>query len=61
MPPEPSWYIVRQAEGYCDIQSHALTQDEQDAGLHQWGPFPSQEDAIRRRRGLIQVGQCRPR
>ncbi len=54
---EPRWYIIKQPDGSCGIQSVAGAAGDQDS---QWGPFESQEDAIAKRVGLIRSGKCLP-
>ncbi|MBA2749815.1 MAG: hypothetical protein H0U45_14075 [Tatlockia sp.] len=50
-----SWYIVKLPPGNCEIVSTpSATEGEQ------WGPFPSKEEAIARRIGLIRSGKCQP-
>jgi hypothetical protein len=55
-----NWYIVKIANGTCEI----VTQDELDAArtefIDRWGPFTSQSEAIAKRVGLIRAGKCQP-
>lgn len=53
-----SWYIVRNSEGTCAIQQLETTSEL--VGKQFWGPFPSAEEAIARRIGLIRAQKCRP-
>lgn len=66
----PGWYIIRQAEGQCDIvpagdpaiaatdPTDTNAPDQPSAKI--WGPFASQPEAIARRVGLIRSGHCQP-
>jgi len=58
------WYIVKQADGHCDIVPSQPPTDappaDTDQPQSQWGPFDSQADAIARRVGLIRAGKCQP-
>ena len=58
-----TWYIIKQETGACSIVSSiqlaALPPSANDAEVR-WGPYPSREDAIARRIGLIRAGKCRP-
>jgi hypothetical protein len=62
------WYIVKQAEGQCQIitaqeleasQTEA-SQTNENPSEEQWGPFDSEGEAIARRIGLIRSGKCNP-
>jgi hypothetical protein len=64
-----AWYIVKQADGHCEIVSagsvdaestNTSTTNENAAEEERWGPFASQSDAIARRVGLIRSGKCQP-
>lgn len=67
---EDGWYVVRQAEGHCDIwtreqleQQISLAELEattKDPPTERWGPFASQAEAIARRVGLIRANKCKP-
>lgn len=50
-----SWYIVKLPPGNCEIVAAPSTTE-----IEQWGPFPSKEEAIARRIGLIRAGKCQP-
>ena len=53
-----TWYILKTTEDYCQIiesLDEPLTEDAK-----YWGPFPSREDAIAHRIGLIRAGKCQP-
>ncbi len=63
------WYIVKQADGHCDIVPSQPPADappanatpaDTDQPQSQWGPFDSQAEAIARRVGLIRAGKCQP-
>lgn len=58
--PNPqAWYIVKQAQGTCDLLSQSSTAPKPE--MEQvWGPFESREEAIARRVGLIRAGKCLP-
>ena len=53
-----AWYIIKTSTGSCEIvtaaEANALEPKEQ------WGPFPSQGEAIAKRVGLIRAGKCKP-
>ncbi len=51
-----SWYIVKLPPGNCEI----VSTEPSVAEVEQWGPFPSKEEAIARRVGLIRAGKCQP-
>jgi hypothetical protein len=51
----PQWYVVKTADGTCQITPAAPTTADQF-----WGPFASPDLAIARRVGLIRAGQCQP-
>jgi hypothetical protein len=58
MSDSPSWYIVKNASGQCEI---ILTDEISQAQItERWGPFPSKSEAIARRIGLIRSGKCEP-
>lgn len=52
------WFVVKLADGHCEILPAAAA--ETVAAGQQWGPFPSQGEAIARRVGLIRAGKCKP-
>ena len=52
-----SWYIVKLPPGNCEIVSTEPSATEVE---QKWGPFPSKEEAIARRIGLIRAGKCQP-
>ncbi|MDX2243649.1 MAG: hypothetical protein NW224_23460 [Leptolyngbyaceae cyanobacterium bins.302] len=59
-----TWYVVKQESGECTIVptapvTPALEQSAPPA-KEQWGPYPSQAEAIARRVGLIRAGKCKP-
>ncbi len=56
---QSTWYIIKRESGHCDI-CEVDRRDEADV-VQQWGPFPSQQDAIARRIGLIRSGKCLPK
>ncbi len=51
------WYIVKLPLGNCEIVSIAPLGTEVE---EHWGPFPSKDEAIARRIGLIRAGECQP-
>lgn len=56
-----TWYIVQTESGSCEIIASASLQDSENlADQQKWGPFPSQQNAIARRVGLIRSGKCKP-
>ena len=56
-----TWYIVKLANGHCEIVSDEQVNVELDTEERErWGPFPSQAEAIARRVGLIRAGKCQP-
>lgn len=62
-----AWYVVKGADGHCEIVSHppsgnpsvSSSTDATD-DPQRWGPFASQGEAIARRVGLIRSGKCQP-
>ncbi|OKH24931.1 DDE transposase family protein [Hydrococcus rivularis NIES-593] len=69
-----NWYIVKTQDGHClivaadndadnaaAIESVAPNLDRVLDVREKWGPFPSQDEAIARRVGLIRAGKCQPR
>lgn len=64
-----NWYIVKKAEGTCEIVPGDSADNKADNKgdnkkdptiLEQWGLFDSVEEAISRRVGLIRAGKCQP-
>ncbi len=59
-----AWYVVKQETGNCVIVSatELATPSAQPATTseEQWGPYPSRDEAIARRVGLIRAGKCKP-
>ncbi len=53
-----TWYIVKIQKERCEII--ALAQNQSPENKTYWGPFPSKEEAIARRVGLIRAGKCQP-
>ncbi|PSF32253.1 hypothetical protein C7H19_21720 [Aphanothece hegewaldii CCALA 016] len=53
-----TWYIVKKENGSCQIVELGTEQTPTEEKW--WGPFPSHEDAIARRVGLIRSGKCQP-
>ncbi|MEG3438699.1 hypothetical protein V0288_16330 [Pannus brasiliensis CCIBt3594] len=51
-----NWYIVKEDSGTCSI----VSLEETPSSGESWGPYPSREEAIARRIGLIRSGKCRP-
>lgn len=55
-----TWYILKQADGHCQITSTAAEPDSPQSADQGWGPFSSEAEAIARRVGLIRAGKCLP-
>lgn len=59
-----AWYVVKQETGDCAIvPATQLTNPSAppaNPSEAQWGPFPSRDEAIARRVGLIRSGKCKP-
>ncbi|MEL4895787.1 hypothetical protein [Crocosphaera sp. Alani8] len=53
-----TWYIVKTEKEQCEIVQLEPNQLAKDRDY--WGPFPSKEEAIARRVGLIRSGKCQP-
>jgi hypothetical protein len=53
-----NWYIVKEESGTCAIV--VLEEAEAPSAETSWGPYPSREEAIARRIGLIRAGKCQP-
>lgn len=54
------WYIHKTQEGHCQIVAVNKDNDQISEAREKWGPYPSQEEAIARRIGLIRAGKCQP-
>jgi hypothetical protein len=57
------WYVVKQADGHCQILTQGELEENQQnnpPSIAQWGPFSSEGEAIARRVGLIRAGKCQP-
>jgi hypothetical protein len=54
------WYITKTQEGHCQIVAVDKDNDPILDTQEKWGPYPSQEEAIARRVGLIRAGKCQP-
>lgn len=59
-----TWYVVKQETGECAIvpaaQLSTISEQSETSSKEQWGPYPSQAEAIARRVGLIRAGKCKP-
>jgi hypothetical protein len=55
-----TWYIVKRANGSCEILPSEQVEGEDSGSMERWGPFDSQQEAIARRVGLIRAGKCQP-
>ncbi len=53
-----NWYIIKTETEQCEIIELAPNQVTENKNY--WGPFPSKEEAIARRVGLIRAGKCQP-
>lgn len=53
-----TWYIVKRANGQCDICDRPSDKAEED--IEHWGPFADADTAMARRVGLIRAGKCQP-
>ncbi|MDJ0845749.1 hypothetical protein [Crocosphaera sp.] len=53
-----NWYIIKTETEQCEIIE--LNADPVAENNNYWGPFPSKQEAIARRVGLIRAGKCRP-
>lgn len=56
-----TWYIVKQADGHCEITGSIEQSDGSVPKAERWGPFESEAEAIARRVGLIRAGKCQPK
>ena len=54
---QQTWYIVKQANGTCDI----VNTPEKPPNVESWGEFKTREEAIAKRVGLIRSGKCQPK
>jgi hypothetical protein len=70
---QDTWYIVKLPNQQCKLVSHAefahdflpsddqsQTNDSAPEPVEFWGPYPTQQEAIARRVGLIRAGKCKP-
>ncbi len=58
-----NWYVVKQENGECAVLNASqveLAQIQGPQAVEQWGPYPSQQEAIARRVGSIRAGKCKP-
>ncbi len=55
-----NWYIVKVANGTCEIITQEAIASNNVEFIAQWGPFTSQSEAIAKRVGLIRAGKCQP-
>ena len=53
-----TWYIIKTEKEQCEIIE--LEANQVPENKKHWGPFPSKEEAIARRVGLIRAGKCQP-
>ncbi|MGF1566525.1 MAG: hypothetical protein ACFCVD_00355 [Nodosilinea sp.] len=62
MPDETSgWYVIQTDEGRCEIlPAEAVSPARREADPAIYGPYPTQEEAVARRVGLIRAGKCKP-
>jgi hypothetical protein len=51
------WYVHKLVDEHCEISSEPA----KPGTLATWGPYPSQDEAIARRVGLIRAGKCKPK
>lgn len=54
---DSAWYIIRVADGTCQITADDV---EPTTVITKWGPYASREEAIAKRVGLIRAGKCQP-
>ena len=52
-----TWYIVKNPDQSC-IVTEDLTLAE--TASEKWGPYPTRDEAIAKRIGLIRSGKCQP-
>ena len=52
-----TWYIVKNLDQSC-----AVTEDLAlaETASEKWGPYPTRDEAIAKRIGLIRAGKCQP-
>jgi hypothetical protein len=52
-----TWYIVKNPDQSC-----AVTEDPAlaETAREKWGPYPTRDEAIAKRIGLIRAGKCQP-
>ncbi|EAZ88039.1 hypothetical protein [Crocosphaera chwakensis] len=53
-----NWYIIKTEKEQCEIVE--LDDNQVPENETYRGPFPSKEEAITRRIGLIRAGKCQP-
>jgi hypothetical protein len=56
-PPEAPWYVHKLPDEHCEISPEPT----KPGTLQTWGPYPSEDEAIARRVGLIRAGKCKPK
>ena len=52
-----TWYIVKNPDQSCTVTDN---QDLAETAGEKWGPYPTRDEAIAKRIGLIRAGKCQP-
>jgi hypothetical protein len=52
-----NWYIVKNPDQSCAVTDDASLAE---TAAQKWGPYPTRDEAIAKRIGLIRAGKCQP-
>jgi hypothetical protein len=52
-----TWYIVKNPNQSCVVTADLALAE---AAEEKWGPYPTRDEAIAKRIGLIRAGKCQP-
>jgi hypothetical protein len=52
-----AWYIIKNSDASCAITDDLVLAE---AANEKWGPYPTRDEAIAKRIGLIRAGKCQP-
>jgi hypothetical protein len=52
-----AWYIIKNSDASCAITDDLVLAE---AASEKWGPYPTRDEAIAKKIGLIRAGKCQP-
>jgi hypothetical protein len=52
-----AWYIFKNPDASCAVTDDAVLVETTS---EKWGPYPTRDEAIAKRIGLIRAGKCQP-